>query len=294
MVKSLRILFLFSGLQLIHAGSDGPGHQLLSRNEARAIISSQEEVTNAKALEFCLQLKRVPSISEYSFYKEGSSVLHRRVEPPQNQEKSTSVSSTESLSAESKTVEMERLWENHRHETLSFSVTNYDDLYSEITWRDLETQHTFSVWTNVSLVHLPVISSFKLDGVNYSYFGFSQDIDSEVEKERTGPHYFNGRRYEYESRWKEPPVGFAEDPEYVVIAGEDGAVVPDKLYEDMDSVLRYYLENEESLRILHLNSVALAKARDKYRSENPPQLKESVLIYSFIPSADKSATNPKQ
>lgn len=293
MNKTLHIFLLFSGLHLSYAATDGLESQLLSGDEAMAIVSSQEEAANIKASEFRLQLKRVRSISEYSFYKEGNRVLHRRVESPQNQEQSTTVGSTESLSAESKTMEPERLWENHRHETLSFSVTNYDDLYSEITWRDLETQHRFSVWTNVSLVHLPVISSFKLDGVNYSYFGFSENIDSEVEKERTGQHYFNGRRYEYESRWKEPPVGFAEDPEYVVIAGEDGAVVPDKLYEDMDSVLRYYLENEESLRISHLNSVALAQARDKYRSENPPQPEESVLIFSFIPSADKSATNPK-
>jgi hypothetical protein len=183
--------------------------------------------------------------------------------------------------------------EDYRHETLSFSVTNYDDLYSEITWRDLETQQTFSVWTNVSLVHLPVISSFKLEGVNYSYFGFSENIDSEVEKERTGPHYFNGRRYEYESRWEEPPVGFTEDPEYVVIAEENGAVVPEKLYEDMDAVLRYYLENEESLRVSHLNSLAISRAREEYRRNNPSQQEESVLIYSFVPSADKSATNSK-
>jgi hypothetical protein len=179
--------------------------------------------------------------------------------------------------------------EDYRHETLSFSVTNYDDLYSEITWRDLETQNTFSVWTNVSLVHLPVISSFELEGVNYSYFGFSENIDSEVEKERTGPHYFNGRRYEYESRWKEPPVAFKEEPEYVVIAEEDGAIVPDKLYEDMDSVLRYYLENEESLRVSHLNSLAISRARDEYRCNNPSQPEESVLIYSFTPSAEKPA-----
>lgn len=290
MNKTLRIFFLFSSLNLSHAATDGLEPQLLYGDEAMAIISFQEEAAKIRASEFRIQLKRVPSISEYSFYKEGSRVLHRRVEPPQKQEQSTSVSLTESVSVESKTIEPERLWENHRHETLSFSVTNYDDLYSEITWRDTETKNKYSVWTNVSLVHLPMLSSFELDDVNYSYFGFPENIDSEAEKERTGPHYFNGRRYEYESRWKESPVVFAKEPEYVVIAEEDGTIVPEKLYENMDAVLRYYLENEESLRISHLNSAALSRAREEYLRKNPPQPEESVLIYSFTPSADKPVT----
>lgn len=174
--------------------------------------------------------------------------------------------------------------EEQRFELLSFYVTNFDDLYSEITWR--HENSVFSIWTNVSLVHLPALRRFEFDNVQYGYFGFADNIDSAVEEERAGPHYFNGQVYEYKSRWKDAPVEFGEEPEYVVIPEVAGTTVPDKLYEDMDAVLQFYLNNEESLRVTHLNALSMSRAHEEYLRQNPPQPEESVLIYSYTPSGE--------
>lgn len=267
---------------LLEAKSVKPEPQLLTETEASELVASQEKAKAKQKANFKAFLKSAKAIEEHSFYKDGRRILHRRV-------KSSKKSRVAPVEAKKEDVQelqnlSELLPEEYRSEMISFSANNYDDLYSEITWRD--GKNVFSVWANVALVHLPALNSFQLDEVHYSYFGFTNNIDSAVEKERAGPHYFNGQTYEYQSRWKESPVAFGEEPEYVVIPETEGLDIPEKLYEDMDAVLGYYLESEDSLRISHLNSQTLNRVRAKYLEENPPPPEESVLIYSFKPSGE--------
>jgi hypothetical protein len=123
-----------------------------------------------------------------------------------------------------------------------------------------------------------VINSFEAGGVHYDYFGFVYEISREIEEERAATWSFHG--HEYESRWKTPPVKLSStEPEYVVVAN-DPASVPDKLFEQMDALFGYYLENQAYLQIAHENMEKLSKARAAYREANPPDpTEESVTIF---------------
>ena len=278
----LLIIYLLFSLGVLNAQDEQSVLQLITDSEAVKLVASQEKAKERQKADFKAFLKSAKAIEEHSYYKDGRRILHRRVEPPK--EKRLTSANAEKNDAPEALNLADFTPEEYRSETLSFHVTNYDELYSEITWRD--ENKVFSVWTNVSLNHLPALNSFKLDDVHYSYFGFADDIDSTIEKERADSYLFHGQQYEYKSRWKEVPVAFGEEPEYVVIPEEEEVVIPEKLYEQMDAVLRFYLENEASLRISHLNSEKLNKTRTKYLRENPPQPEESVFIYSLSPSGE--------
>ncbi|MDQ8208782.1 hypothetical protein QEH52_14745 [Coraliomargarita sp. SDUM461003] len=256
--------------------------QLLTEGEAFKLVASQEKAKEKQKNDFNAVLKAEKAIEEYRFCKDGRRYLHRRVDSPK--ETGIGLVEIENIEIREPQYLSEFVPEGYRSEMISFSVTNYDDLYSEIKWRDGKC--IFSVWTNVALKYLPALSSFKQDDVCYSYFGFTDNIDSGREKERAGTHYFNGQVYEYESCWKEPPVVLGDEPEYVVISEEAGTIVPDELYEQMDAVLRFYLENEDSLRVAYLNMQSLNNARADYLLKNPPHPEESILIYSFTPSGE--------
>lgn len=264
------------------AGSEAAKPQLITESEAAAIVQNREEAQNARQAEFREFLKSVTAIEEHQFRKAGRQMLHRRIRAPKREP----LSQVEAADSESGKASVSRNFpeQEYQHENISIAVTVYDDLYSEITWRDKEL--AFVLWTNIALQHLPMLNSFSEDGIRYSYFGFSDQVDSTEEKERAESAIFHNRRYEYKSRWKKAPVSFGSEPEYVVLPHEDGVDVPDELYREMDAILRYYLENKESLRIAHLNAKAMNKARTEYLRENPPEPQESVLIYSFTPSGE--------
>lgn len=283
-MKSAIYLVFFLATSLILVGQDRSisSIKLLSQREAAELVAAQEKSKEKQKADFKALLKSADAIDESSFYKDGRRVLHRRIKASRKPKKRPE-RSEEGTRTSASLVDFNP--EDYRFEMLSFYVKNYDDLYSEITWRDHE-NNVFSIWTNVSLVHLPVLNSFKLDDVNYSYAGFSDYIDSASEKERAGIYEFHGHQHEYKSRWKDAPVVFGKEPEYVVIPENSSAVVPDELHEQMSAVLRCYLENEDTLRISHLNSKILNEERAKYVHENPPQPEESVLIYSFSPSGE--------
>ena len=66
-------------------------------------------------------------------------------------------------------------------------------------------------------------------------------------------------------------------PEYVVVA-EDPKSVPEKLFEQMDAVYGYYLENEAKLRTHHANLKTMSEAREKYEAEHPEPKRDRVMI----------------
>lgn len=163
--------------------------------------------------------------------------------------------------------------DDYKLEHLSLVVTNYDDSYSRIKWR-YESQE-FEIWSNIQLTYLHPIGDFEYEGVNYNYFGFFDLIEFEVEKERAETYPLHGHKYK--SRWEDSPVTFGKEPEYVVVA-EDPKSIPEKLFEQMDAVYGYYLENEVKLRTYHDNLKTINQARAKYKAEHPEPERDRVII----------------
>ena len=171
-------------------------------------------------------------------------------------------------------------------EQISMGANVYGDEYSEITWRDRETNSEFIVWTNVSLNYLRPIISVEDDDYDYMYFGFITNYTREGEAERL--QFAQDRGFDnVESRWKTPPVEFSTDQfEYVVIA-DASTQVPEKLYRQLNAVFGYYVANQEKLEVDHLNSVTLENARRKFLEENPPAPKQTMI--NFWKIEDNSA-----
>lgn len=246
-------------------------------------VASTEEAKQKKQAELTALLKSVDAMEEHSFYKDDCLVIHRRIQTPKKKNAAPIQTIQQQVSAISPLTDL--VPQEHLAETLSFHVTNFDDLYSKITWRD--GPDTFFIWVNRAFTYLPAINQFAWEGVHYSYFGFADYVDSKIEAERAGQHLFEGQIYEYTSRWEEPPIEFGKKPEYIVIPEEPGVTVPEKLYTQMDAVFSYYLAERKSLRIQSKNTKRLNRARKQYLRENPPTSPEgSVLVYSHRPSSE--------
>jgi hypothetical protein len=173
-----------------------------------------------------------------------------------------------------------------QYESISLRANVYGDEYSEITWRDNDTKQAVTVWTNISLNHLRPIVSVSDELFQYSYFGFVTSYTREGEERWIEMAEKYG--YKGESRWKYPPVRLSSDYyEYFVDAPSD-ADIPEKLYRQLDALLGFYLTNEESLEIEHLNSAMLSNAHRKDLAENP-RVKPERVIMNYTPLRGKDA-----
>jgi len=176
-------------------------------------------------------------------------------------------------------------------EHISMGANVYGDEYSEITWRDRESNSEFIVWSNVSLNYLRPIISIPDDDYDYTFFGFVTNYTREGEANRIKLAEAHGY-HTLESRWKMPPVEFSPDQfEYVVVVADESTPVPEKLYRQLDAVLGYYVANRERLEVEHYNSVAIQKARREYLEENPPAPKRTMI--NFWKIEDKPAAGRK-
>lgn len=276
-VACLLILFFSS----THASLEGSNLQAISESEAAAIVKAQEEVKQARKAAIREDIESAVVSKEFVHQKGPHQVILRRVHRPafsiSIDTEATETSSKATENSEAVTL-LPLSVEDYRWEMISFSAYRYDDLYAEITWREQGSSVSYTLWTNIPLRFLPVINSFEADGVHYDYFGFVYEISREIEEERA--ETWSSQGHEYESRWKAPPVELsATEPEYVVVA-EDPTAVPDKLFEQMDAIFGYYLENQADLEIAHENMEKLSKARAAYREANPPDpTEESVTIF---------------
>lgn len=253
----------------------------ISESEAAAIVQAQEEAIQARKAEIRAGIESATVAEEFVHKKGRRQVVLRRVRPPAFSipaKKAVNEFSVKNQ-ADSKVAAFPPMSaEAYRWEMISFSAYRYDDLYSEITWREQGSSESYTLWTNIPLEFLPTLNSFESGGVHYDYFGFVHYISKETEQERAETWSFHGR--EYESRWKTPPVEFSTaEPEYVVVAS-DPASVPDKLFEQMDALFGYYLENQYDLQVAHENMKKLRQARAAYREANPPDpTEENVTIF---------------
>jgi len=265
-------------LTVLHANKRIKNVELISAAEAESMIIAEEKAKADRRAEVQALIDSAYVEEEFTHQKSGQrKMVLRRVKPSRELlEAAKDKLVQEFKTEEALSVEIApfiRVIDEHRLENLSLVVTNFDDLYSRVKWRYED--HEFEIWSNIQLSYLHSIGNFEYNEVNYNYFGFFDLIESEVEKERAATYTFHGHKYE--SRWEDPPVRFGREPEYAVVA-EDPESVPEKLYEQMDAVYGYYLENEEKLRTHYTNLRTMNQVREKYKAEHPEPKRDRVMI----------------
>lgn len=261
--------FISSDLEVSHL-------RLIPEYEALALVEAQEAARYKSKAELRQTIESAEVTEEFIVRSGSRNVVLRRVEKPVNLGTETAPETTPVAPAFSKAPDFEhRDPISQRFGMITLHATNYDDLYSEIVWQDQGIRYT--IWTNICTQYLRAIGSFDFNEVNYSYFGFVDQVDSLVEADRPFEETDFGL-LQQPSRWKNPPVELSDsEPEYVVIA-EDSDQVPEKLFEQMDAILSFYIENEDTLRIEHMNAETMQRARETYRENNPEEPEDSLII----------------
>ena len=278
---------------IVHADPSPSGEEtdinwqerLLTPEQAEAIVEPRRLANEAAERERRSAALSLPALEQRVIDKGEQKIVFRRVarqpevEPAEVEARSEAVVlSPEVLAA----------WEASQkvpHEQISMAANVYGEDYSEITWRDTETREEFTVWTNVNLNYLRPIDSFSADGYQYDYFGFIYPYDREAEKERLAAATEAG--YPAESRWKYPPVVFSKEYFEYFVDAAPGALVPEKLYRQMDALFAYYLAHREEFEVRHKNAVLLQAAHEKNLKERPPvEPKEVIMNYTPLRGKD--------
>ena len=274
------LVFAFYLLLIIqstaHALTNEADPSLISDDEALSLVEAQEAAKDKSKAELRRKIESAEVVEEFVIRSGSRKVVLRRVEKPVDDDIGATDKATPASPIFSKVPDFEnRDPISQRFEMIGLHATNYDDLYSEIIWQDQGVRYT--IWTNICTQYLRAIGSFDFNNVNYSYFGFVDQIDSELEANRLIA-VMDAGVIQRTSRWKTPPVTLSDsDPEYVVIA-EDPDIVPEKLFEQMDAILSYYMQNEDTLRIEHMNAITMQKARIAYKENNPEEPEDSMII----------------
>jgi hypothetical protein len=251
------------------------GEKPMSQAEAEAIVENREKAKAERRAEIQALIDSALVDEEFVHSEGERKVILKRVKPIGAfvAEKNTPTQQKKAVSRNFEAFEPT----DYRIEHISMYTVVYNQSHSKITWRDHEHEEfsEFTIWTNIPLTYLRPLSSFEAEEVYYNYMGFVDSVDSEMELERANNYLFHGHKYK--SRWKDSPVAFSDEPEYVVIAAGASAI-PSKLYEQMDAVLSHYLEHEDSFKIQHENAETMNAAVKKYRTENPVKPTDKVMI----------------
>ena len=278
------LLLLIAFFSMLQMSADGIALHRITELEAAAIVESREAEKAAKHEAQLQELGAAEVVGSKVVQSSNGSLTVNAIRPlvlekPVLDE--TPHSNTQLTEAEWTALVAQR---NVKiPEQISMGANVYGDEYSEITWRDTETNVGFIVWTNVNLSYLRPITSIQDEEYDYMYFGFVTNYTREDEAARLEFAKEKGFS-DVVSRWKTPPVQLSPDQfEYVVVV-DSATAVPQKLYRQLNAVLGHYVANQEDLETAHHNSVALENARRKYLEENPPAPKQTMVNFWKIES----------
>lgn len=259
---------------------------LITQVEADAIIEARMQAKADQDKAMREKINSMAVVEENHIRAGGKDVIIRRVVAPPSENESPQ-KSTAQLSESQRTRSgsgFEFPEYTRRHEMISVSAQIFDDNHSKVVWRDQETGEAFDIWTNINVVWLNPLSSFDTEDTHYSYFAMTERVNPSDEKKRQKTADKMG--YSYKSRWQESPVVLSsEHPEYVVVT-ETARAVPEKLYQQMDALFAFYLEERNSLEVAFKNAEKLKISHEKYMKENPPQPKPSIT--NFWPGKNSS------
>ena len=260
--------------------------RLLTSEEAEAIIEARRLAGEAAERERRRAALSLPALEQRVVDKGERKIVFRRVAKLPEVEVAEVETRSDAVTLTPDMLAALQARQEAAHEQISLAANVYGGDYSEITWRDTETREEFTIWTSMNLNYLRPIDSFRADGYQYDYFGFIYLHDWESEDERLAAAAEAG--YRAESRWKYPPVVFSKGYfEYFVDAAPD-ALVPEKLYRQMDALFGYYLAHRKEFEVRHKNAVLLQAAREKSLKERPPVAPKEVIM-NYTPLRGKDA-----
>lgn len=259
--------------------------RLLTPDQAAEIIESRRLAGEAAERERRRSALSLPAFERRVVDKGERKIIFRRVARQPDVEPVEVEATAETVTLTPEMLAALEAGEEVTYEQISMAANVYGEDYSEITWRDTETREEFTVWTNVNLNYLRPIDSFSANGYRYDYFGFIYVYDRETEKERLAAAAEAG--FPAESRWKYPPVVFADDYFEYFVDAAPGALVPEKLYRQMDALFAYYLAHREEFEVRHKNAVLLQAALEKSLKDRPPvEPKEVIMNYTPLRGKD--------
>lgn len=285
MNSTTQFFFALAFLVLFHAQltAETATVEMISQSEAEAIIQARMEAKADRDAAMRQTINAATVLQETVVKRGTQDVIVRRVAAPP----ASALGDEEAPKPEqaiSKDIAFEFPVDPRRHETISVSAQIFDDLYSKVVWRDTETGQTFDLWTNINMVYLNPLSAFDTEHAHYNYFAMAETITQSGEEERRKAAAKMG--YAYQSRWEHPPVELSDEIfEYVVVT-ETKAPVPEKLYEQMDALFAFYLEERDSLEASFKNAQKLRIAHEKFMQENPPEVEPSIT--NFWPGKNSS------
>jgi hypothetical protein len=106
---------------------------------------------------------------------------------------------------------------------------------------------------------------------------FIDNIDTLEEIERVK----DAKELGYDYQPKEAPsmsVFSSTEPEYLIY-GNEHLDIPPQLVEDMNTIIEYYIENEERLQVTYHNNKLLQAAHREWKIAHPPVERETVINF---------------
>lgn len=253
----------------------------IAASEADQQVVASENKKHTAATELEISLKTVPAYYQTEAIKGDRKVVMRRIAAPTelpNPKPKVSADRTQ-------TIDLSQWKKPGMIEPVNIQLhaTVYDDAHSKLILTYEKTRYT--VWTNLNFKYLRLLGSFQAGERRYSYFGVTEQIDSEREAMISGLAGKSG--FNYASRWESPPVPLGLEPEYIVVT-ENGNPVPNEVYRQLDDLLGHYMANEEKLRSGYENARQMQAARERYRKAHPEKPQDIVLNYSRMSNLAKS------
>ena len=274
-----RTFLLYTLLQLAiaatYAGSGG-GTQLLSPLEAESIVRAEREAREASAVSAREALLAEPALEERVSSKGSRTVVFREIARAPVVDAPAGIESSDLDAFPSNEVFNQWAIEPVTHEHISLAAHVYDDEFTEIAWRNVDTGEVFTVWTNVNLNYLRPMDSFGTKDYHYDYFGFVYNYNYKSEVQRMEAAEEAGFRTEM--RWKIAPVVFSPDRFEYFVDADEGTVVPDKLYRQLDAMFSYYLANKTQFEIQYKNSMLVQAVREEDLKKSPSKAPETIII----------------
>lgn len=262
--------------------------RLLSEEEAWATVEAQMLTKEAQDEAMRKKINAVTVLDQNIVNTAPSRIITRRIAPPGIQKSVAQSVAERPTKKKNRPVHSEATakfqGDLRPHEMISASVTVYEGSHSRIYWRCPDTETQLTLWINIPLLYLNSISRFESASAHYSYFGFSEVVSQTEEIKRSKEAQKHG--YQYRSRWLEAPIALSRDKAEYVIEADSLEGIPDKLYEQMDSLLGHYLKHKEDLEIAHRNAEKIRRARIEYEAKNPTAPKPSIT--NFWPGTNSS------
>ena len=258
------LLILFSAVISTDASSAETNLQPISESEAAVIVQAKEEAKELAKDRREAELLSADIVETAVADLGRKRVIFNRVEAPVIAEADPSggdVSTGPHVS-----FEESDFFEAERKESinLTLSGTVYDETVSEVRW-EVDGER-FRIFTNANFLYFNGIGEFEDEAARYSIFNLIVGQST------------NGRTPS--DGWRPTLADFTAGAlEYFIVEWGNGEEPDEADFKAIDSILTYYSEHHEAMRIRYENACKLRDARQAFLESNPPKVRDVIINY---------------